>query len=191
MVSRPHQMRVFRPGHVMCTGAITLFSSFGIELLCCISLYSKKQGNKKQSSCGVLRISQVPQQICSAKSDNLVDTTHGKSPPPIDCDPEVVQPMPMPLVPGSHPVRRETKQRIKHLTDPFPPIWSPNCSLSTWLPRVLCVKLTDQLLAFFEDFHWFPSRAYVAVSGPLDEVMELPMTLYRVDNAIDFPFFFS
>jgi hypothetical protein len=56
---------------------------------------------------------------------------------------------------------------------------------------VLSVKLIDQLLGIFEVLCWFPTRAYVAVFGPLDEVMELPISPFGVENAIDFPFFLS
>jgi hypothetical protein len=54
---------------------------------------------------------------------------------------------------------------------------------------VLSVKLVDQLLGIFEVFCRFPTRAYVTVSGPLDEVMELPISPFGAENSIDFPFF--
>jgi hypothetical protein len=53
------------------------------------------------------------------------------------------------------------------------------------------MKLVDQLLGMFEVVRRFPACAYVAVSGPLDAVVELPITLFGVENAVDFPFFLS
>jgi hypothetical protein len=51
------------------------------------------------------------------------------------------------------------------------------------------VKIVDHLLGIVEVFCLFPTRTYVAVSRPLNEVMKLPISQFGVKDTIDFPFF--
>jgi hypothetical protein len=60
-----------------------------------------------------------------------------------------------------------------------------------WLPPVLSMKLVDQLRGMFKVVRRFLTCVYVVVSGPLDEVVELPITQFGVENAVDFPCFLS
>jgi len=53
------------------------------------------------------------------------------------------------------------------------------------------MKLVDQLLGMIQVVCPFPTGAYVAVSGPLEQVVELPLTPFGVETAVDFPFFHS
>jgi hypothetical protein len=56
---------------------------------------------------------------------------------------------------------------------------------------MLSMTLVDHLLGMFEVVRRFPTCAYVAVSGPLDEVVQLPITQFAVENAVDFSFCLS
>jgi hypothetical protein len=45
------------------------------------------------------------------------------------------------------------------------------------------------LLRIWEVTRWLPTRTDISVSGPLTEIMNLPITPFGVEDAINFPFF--
>jgi hypothetical protein len=52
--------------------------------------------------------------------------------------------------------------------------------LIPWRIWTLSVKLVNQISGIFKMFHLLQSGVYVVVTGPLDEIMELPITPPRV-----------
>jgi len=61
--------------------------------------------------------------------DYSVDTTHGESPPPTDCDPEVAKPVPVPFIPDRHPIRKG-RNRNTTPSDPEPQLLPMNVAYS-------------------------------------------------------------
>jgi hypothetical protein len=53
---------------------------------------------------------------------------------------------------------------------------------------MLSVKLVDQFLRIPEILCRFPASPYVTVTGPLYEIMELPVASLRVEDPVNFPF---
>jgi len=51
------------------------------------------------------------------------------------------------------------------------------------------MEFVHQLLSIPEVFRWLPTRTDISVSGPLNEIMKLPITPFGVEDAINFPFF--
>ena len=52
--------------------------------------------------------------------------------------------------------------------------------LPPWLVRMISVTVVDQLLGILEVIERFPTRTYIIVAGPLNEVMSLPVAPLRV-----------
>ena len=50
------------------------------------------------------------------------------------------------------------------------------------------MEFVHQLLSIPADFWWLPTRTDISVSGPLNEIMKLPITPFGVEDAINFPF---
>jgi hypothetical protein len=57
-----------------------------------------------------------------------------------------------------------------------------------WPIKTFSVKLGNPRLGVFKVFCWLPTGGYVVITGPLDEIMQLPITLPRVEYDVDFPF---
>jgi len=51
------------------------------------------------------------------------------------------------------------------------------------------MEFVHQLLSIPEVIRWLPTRTDISVSGPLNEIMKLPIRLFGVEDAINFPFF--
>jgi hypothetical protein len=53
---------------------------------------------------------------------------------------------------------------------------------------LLSVELVDLFMSILPVFNRLPALLYVAVSGPLNKVVVLPVTLLSVKNLFDLPF---
>jgi len=53
---------------------------------------------------------------------------------------------------------------------------------------MLSVKLINQLLRIPEILRRFPASPYVAVTRPLNQIMELLVVSFRVEDTVNFPF---
>jgi len=96
---------------------------------------------------------------------------------------------------GPNQIKREEKEMKKQST-----MKCPNCfrvlrtsspdsiPLLPWPIRSLSVKLVNQISGVFKVFRRFPAGAYVVITGPLDEIMQLPIAPPRVEYVVDFPF---
>jgi len=74
--------------------------------------------------------------------------------------------VPTPFVPGRDP---KEEKGIRNKRDiPRPPILH---HLPPWLVRIISVKVVDQLLGILEVFERFPTRTYLIIASPLNEVM--------------------
>ena len=51
------------------------------------------------------------------------------------------------------------------------------------------MQFVYNLLSIRKDFRWLPTRRNISGSGPLNEMMKLPIKPFGVGDAISFPFF--
>jgi hypothetical protein len=63
-----------------------------------------------------LRIQEKDKQTRNKSYDRPVDTAHGETPPPLDCDPKVVKPMPRPFVLDCIQSKEREKEKKKKRT---------------------------------------------------------------------------
>jgi hypothetical protein len=176
----PHEQSIYGcrlPGRIMCRRANPNLESKTSPLHYPLSsrrppgLHLRIQGKDKQTT-------------NKNKSHNRpADTAHGETPLPLDCDPKVVKPVPRPFVLDRIQSKKERKKerRKEREIDPFPPL-----SRLSWMAAM---ELVHQLLCIPEVFHWLPARMHISVSGPLNAVMELPISPFGVQYTINFPLF--
>jgi hypothetical protein len=99
------------------------------------------------------------------------------------------------IVPGRNPIKREEMQ-IKQQRS----MKGPNCVrvLCTSVPdsipliqqliQTLWVKVVNQVSGVLQVFRRLPTGAYVVVTGPLDEILQLPIAKPGVEYVVDIPF---
>ena len=51
------------------------------------------------------------------------------------------------------------------------------------------MEFVHHLLSIHKVFRWLPTRTDISVSGPLNDIMKLPIMLFGLEDAINFPFF--
>jgi len=105
--------------------------------------------------------------------------------------PEVVKPRPTPFVLDRVPTTRNRKKKLSKW--PKPPyhhsIISSTSKIrlpsSRWLVWVVYMELVDEFTSILEVFKRLPAREYVNVSGPVNEVVDISVTMFRVKNPFD------
>jgi hypothetical protein len=106
----------------------------------------------------------------------------------------VVKPVPTPFIPGQDPIKekrmkkQEYNRNVQTASVSSVPPSPDSIPLLRWPIRTLSVKLVNQISGIFQVLRRFPARSYVVVTGPLDEIMQLPIEPPRVEYAVDFPF---
>jgi len=119
------------------------------------------------------------------------DLTHGETPPPLvagETNIDVIYTGPKLNRNSSEGNENKVLQNVQTLSVSFAPAPSNSLTLLLWLIRMLLVKLVNQLVGVFKVISQFSVLVYVVVTGPLDEIMQLPIALHRVEYAVNIPF---